>query len=58
MVSLLTSIAALVEEIANLGAGLASYGGMYQPHKPDCLIKQLHYDTQLQVKSDNLKTKD
>lgn len=39
MVSLLTSIAALVEEIANLGAGLASYGGMYQPHKPDCLIK-------------------
>ena len=39
MTSVLTSIATLVEKIANLGAGLASYGGMYQPQKPDCLIK-------------------
>lgn len=47
MASVLTSIATLVEKIANLGAGLASYGGMYQPQKPDCLIKQLHPDIRL-----------
>ena len=37
MTTLLTAIASMIEKIAILGAGLASYGGMYQPPKPKCL---------------------
>lgn len=40
MLSLLTSIADFVEEVAYLGAGIASFGALYQPKKPDCLIDQ------------------
>lgn len=39
MTTFLSSIASIIEEIAILGAGLASYGGMYQPPKPKCLYK-------------------
>lgn len=39
MTTMLTTIANFVEKIAILGAGLASYGGMYQPQKPKCLCK-------------------
>lgn len=39
MTTVLTTIAVYIERIAVLGAGLASYGGMYQPPKPKCLIK-------------------
>lgn len=39
MTTLLTLIASIIEEAAILGAGLASYGGMYQPKKPESLYK-------------------
>lgn len=39
MTTLLTTVASLIEKVAVLGAGLASYGGMYQPPKPECLNK-------------------
>lgn len=39
MTSILVGVASFIEEIASLGAGLASYGGMYQPRKPESLIK-------------------
>ncbi len=35
----LNLIAIIVKKIAINGAGLASYGGMYQPKKPECLKK-------------------
>lgn len=39
MNTLLTTIATFVEGIAIWGSGLASFGGMYQPKKPECLCK-------------------
>ena len=37
--ALLNLIAIVIKKIAINGAGLASYGGMYQPKKPKELIK-------------------
>lgn len=39
MNTLLTTLANLVEKIAVWGGGIASFGGMYQPKKPNCLYK-------------------
>lgn len=38
MNTILTSISNFVEHIAYSGAGLVSFGGMYQPKKPNSLV--------------------